>query len=115
MVKGVSDPLPERRFCKEGVALPELVKLRVSIKHTSRDELVKDTNDQRRQYREKNVVKGPCPRFVDNLSRIVVEERILQKERSAAETGDLLRAWPYPKLCHVQDNVLVKGNCDETK
>ena len=61
MVKRVHDPEPESGLREERVLLPQCVELRIPIQDTGRDELVKNTDDERRQDGEDNVIQGQCP------------------------------------------------------
>lgn len=61
VIESICDPLPECRFGEENILLAEYIKLRISVKDASRDELVKDADDERRKDGEDNVVKGECP------------------------------------------------------
>lgn len=51
--------------------------MRVPIKDTGGDELIKDANDEGRKNREKDVVERKRPRFICDLPRKVVVEGIL--------------------------------------
>lgn len=77
MVERIADPLPKCHGREEAVRLSKLIELRVSVQHSGRDELVKDTDDEWRKDSEHDVVERPCPGFVNDLSRVVVEQRIL--------------------------------------
>jgi hypothetical protein len=57
VVESVPNPLPECHRGKETVRLPELIQLRVSIEHSCRDELVENTDDERRKNGEDDVVE----------------------------------------------------------
>lgn len=57
MVESVADPLPECHRGKETVGLSELIQLGVPIEHPRGDELVENTDDQRRKDSEDNIVE----------------------------------------------------------
>jgi hypothetical protein len=57
VVESVPNPLPECHRGKETVRLSKLIQLRVSIEHSCRDELVENTDDQRRKNGEDDVVE----------------------------------------------------------
>ena len=61
MVQRIHDPKPESGLREERVLLPQCVELRIPIQDTCRDELVKDTDDKRRQDGEDNVIQGQGP------------------------------------------------------
>jgi len=74
--------------------------------------LVEDTDDERRKYGEEHVVERPSPGLVNDLSRVVIKERVLLYGRCQLLEG-LLRntiAFAYPELSHVENNVFVE--CD---
>lgn len=80
MIESVCDPLPECRFGKENVLLAEYIELRISVKDTGWDELVKDANDEWGKDGEDNVVKGERPWLEGNLTGEVIEEGELKIE-----------------------------------
>jgi len=61
MVQRVHDPEPESGLCEEHILLAQGVELRVPIQDTGGDKLVKDTDDERRQDGENDIVQGQCP------------------------------------------------------
>lgn len=77
VVERVDDPKPECLGREEVVLLAELVQLGVSIEHSCADELVKDSDDERGQEGEDDVVERERPRLVGDLTREVVDERVL--------------------------------------
>ena len=78
MVEGIADPKPECRLREELVPLPELVQLRVAIQESRGDELIEDTNDERREDGEDDVVQRERPGLIGDLTGKVVEEGVLQ-------------------------------------
>jgi len=66
----------------EFVLLTELVQLGIAIEHSSTDELIEDSEHNRWEDREDNVVEGESPTFFENLTR----ERILERELMEYET-----------------------------
>ena len=77
MIEGINNPLPESSTRKERIPLTKLVQLRVSIQYSSWDELVEDTDNERWEDSEDDVVEGECPWFEGDLTWEVVEEREL--------------------------------------
>ena len=61
MVQRIHDPKPESGLREERVLLSQCVELRIPIQDTCRDELVKDTDDKRRQDGEDNIIQGQGP------------------------------------------------------
>jgi hypothetical protein len=57
MVQCVNDPEPESGLCEERVLLTQDIELRVPIQDPGRDELIEDTDDERREDGENNVVQ----------------------------------------------------------
>ena len=56
MIERIADPQPKGRLREELVPLPELVQLRVAIQESRGDELIEDTDDERREDGEDDVV-----------------------------------------------------------
>lgn len=79
MIERICYPLPEGSGCEEAVRLPQPIQLRVAIEHASADELIEDTYDQGREDGEDDIVVRHCPAFKRNLSRVVVEPRVLRR------------------------------------
>ena len=48
MVEGICDPQPKRSFGEELILLAESVELGIAIENPSRDELVEDSDNERR-------------------------------------------------------------------
>jgi hypothetical protein len=77
VIERVDDPEPECLGREEVVLLAELVQLGVPIEHSCADELVEDSDDERGQEGEDDVVERERPRLVGDLTREVVDERVL--------------------------------------
>lgn len=78
VIECIADPQPKGRLREELVPLPELVQLRVAIQESRRDELVEDTDDERREDGEDDIVQRERPGLVGDLTGEVVEEGVLQ-------------------------------------
>ncbi len=74
MIQGVTDPQPELCPREERVLLAEHVELWVAIEDTRGHKLVEDTDDERRENGEDDVVQRERPGLVSDLPREVVEE-----------------------------------------
>lgn len=68
MIEAIQYPGEERMRLEEDTFLTKLVELRVAIEQTRRDVLIKDTEYERWQDREDDVVERHRPRLVDRLS-----------------------------------------------
>ena len=77
MEEGIPDPVKEADRRKEVVLLTESVQLGIPVEHARRDELVKDTDDERREDGEDDVVVGHGPAFERDLAGKAVEPRVL--------------------------------------
>jgi len=82
MIQRIRNPKPKRRLGEKLVLLPKRVQLRIPIEEPRRDELVKNTDDQRWKHSEQHVVQRKRPRFIGDLTRKVVEERILHPSQN---------------------------------
>ena len=61
MVQRIRDPEPESGLGEEYILLAQDVELRIPIQDTGRDELVKDTDNERRQDGENDVIERQRP------------------------------------------------------
>ena len=86
--------------------------MRISVKHPRGNELVEDTDNERRKDGENDIVEGKSPGLVGNLAREFVEEGELQTESAIIQ---IQLDQMYPELCHVQDDILVEGICKAVK
>lgn len=121
MVERVNHTRPESLGGEEVVLLTESVELRVSIKHPCTDELVEDSDDERREEGEGDVVKGEGPSFHGDLTGEVVEEGVLSRregkeEMKFSETSwqdgrEIERVGTDVELSHVENDVLVERVC----
>lgn len=57
MVQCVHDPEPEGGLCEECILLTQDVELRVPIQDSGRDELIEDSNDERREDSKNDIVQ----------------------------------------------------------
>lgn len=105
MVKSITDPRKERVHLEECVLLAKLVQLWISVKKTSRNELIKDAHSKRREDGKEDIVERQCPRFVNHLSGECVLEGVLKLLVKPIPSAKEL---PYPELSHVQCDVLVE-------
>lgn len=109
MVEAVCNPRPKLGDSEKDALLAELVKLRVTIKKSSRNELIHNTYRKGGENSEDDVEEGQRPGFVNDLARKGILERILdgceqdsilEERREGGKT--------YPELRHVEGDVLVK-------
>lgn len=77
VVDGVDNPFAEDADLEEGVALAEVVELRVAVQKAGRDELVEDTEGEGRKNGVEDVVERKSPGLVDNFTREDVLEGVL--------------------------------------
>ena len=77
MIECVTNPLPECGLGEENILLPENVQLRIADQDPRGHELIEDTDNQRRQEREDDVIHRQRPGFIGNLAREVVQKGIL--------------------------------------
>ena len=61
MVQRIRNPEPESGLCEEHILLAQDVELRIPIQDSGGDELVKDTDNERRQDGENDVIEGQRP------------------------------------------------------
>ena len=61
MVETIRNPRPEAVHLKEHAFLTELVKLRISVEKSGRDELVGYTHGERGEESEKDVIERKSP------------------------------------------------------
>jgi len=78
VIEAVEDPRPERMHLEENTLLAKLIKLRIAVKQSGRDELVEDADYKWWKDGEEYVIEGQRPGFEDDLSREAVLERILR-------------------------------------
>lgn len=79
MIKRIGDPKPERCAGEEDVLLAEHIELGIPIQDSGRNELVENSDNERRKDSEQNIVEGKGPGLVCNLTREIIEERKLYK------------------------------------
>lgn len=58
MIERVNNPQPEGGASKESVFLAEHIELRIPVENARRDELVENSDDERRKDSKENVVEG---------------------------------------------------------
>lgn len=78
MIDCISKPTPESSLIEEFIGLTQHVHLGILVQKASRNELIENTNDQRRQKGEDDVEARHGPRFIECCSREAVIEGILQ-------------------------------------
>lgn len=108
MVEPIKDPGPKRMHLEEDTFLSELVQLRVTIEQASRNELVENPYHNGWEDGKEYVVKGQGPRFENDFARKCILERILYANGQLDGRFNP-RGCRYPKLCHIQRDILVEG------
>lgn len=76
VVETIDNPAEEGVHLEENTLLTELIELRVPIEQASRDILVKDSEYERRQHGEDDVVETQRPRLEDNFTGEGILERV---------------------------------------
>jgi len=82
VVEGIPDPVEEGDRREEVILLSKLIHLWIPIQHSSRDELVEDSDDKRGKDGEEDVVVCHRPTLKSDLSGEVVEPRVLRMRMS---------------------------------
>jgi hypothetical protein len=78
VIEPICDPGPEAMHLEKYTLLTELIKLGVPIQQAGRDELINDTQYERRKYSEKNVIEGDSPRLKYDLTREGILKGVLE-------------------------------------
>lgn len=92
VVKRIPDPKEKPYGSEEVILLTQVIELWVSIEHTSRDELVENTNDQRWEDGEYDIVECHCPSLERDLTAVIVKPRV-PEERERESDVLVERVW----------------------